>query len=255
MVVYDSLLEAPSNLKESFDWIVAVRRCSGIPILAKALYLVLLRGAANLPDVKNMKGGNVSNVLSDDADYDDWDFDDGANKIIKGSHLPRRGGLTKPTSWVDNVMIKLNLMDEKETEVKMNELYRHLSKASIRIQLILLNLINDSTYVESYGRDVTWDNSCAENPWECADIFISLLIPLCDDLNFIQSECNKRSNLDSKLNGTGQRSVGKMFASVGFNLKDFIPKGTCRDFLKYYEPLKTQLEFLDGIVCKYTVET
>ncbi|GBE59378.1 hypothetical protein, conserved [Babesia ovata] len=254
MAVYCSLLEAPSNLKESLDWMVAVRRCSAIPMLAKTMYIVLLHGTQILPELTNIReGGAPTNVRSEDATSNYQDIAAGHKTITKGAHRSGRDVITKPTSWIDNLLIKLHLMDASEKEVKVNELYRHLAKASTRIQLILLNLTTDSTYVESYDRDVTWENSCAENPLKCAEIFVSFLIPVCDDLHMIQSECNKRHNLDSKLNGTGQRSVGKMLASMGYNVRDFIPEGTCRDFLEYYEALEEPLDFLNSIVHKYTV--
>ncbi|GBE60774.1 hypothetical protein, conserved [Babesia ovata] len=244
MAVHFSLLEAPSNLKESLDWIVAVRRCSAIPMLEKATYTLLLHGTPVLPETASMKEGDMStNVCSEDTKTNCQDIDAESKTITGSTHVADYDVLIKPTLWIENLVMKLYFMDVSAREVKRSDLYRCLAQVSTRIQLTLLNLTKESTYVESYDKTATWRNSCAGNPYKCAEVFVSLLIRVYNNLNLIKRECKRWLNLDSKLNGAGSRAVGDLFASMGYNVKDFIPRGTCRDILKYYETLNGPLMF------------
>ncbi|ORM41113.1 uncharacterized protein BXIN_0447 [Babesia sp. Xinjiang] len=226
MEIHTALTEIPTSLKESLDWVTAIKKCGAATLLAKAVYDFLLHSS---PAV------GVAPTVSSEAELVDASDATKEEGSRPKSHLmgsePR--SLHVPTKWYDPLMVKLHIKKPIQTEVLPEVFLGHVAQSCIGISDMVSHIKKSETYVSSYGPTATWERDCAKDPSVCARIFVSMVAPTHEAFKIIKYYCtNSLHDSSSRIDGTGIFTAGSVFEALGYPLEQLSHEATCGTFDK-----------------------
>ncbi|CDR96269.1 hypothetical protein BBBOND_0301730 [Babesia bigemina] len=248
-MVYYSLTEAPHNLKEGIDWLIALKGTdaeSNIAALGAAVYDFLADkpvGFTKVPVLEEVK--QITKEFMEQEQLKDlwparellWRFDNSANK--HSSYLGR--------NFIVDESDHANIITAHGVETK--DIAQDLTEVVDGCEKFLTQIKSTDLYVSAYNSEATWEASCSENPEDCAAVFVGIAPMLYAGLRSLRSANNtgaleyigikKETNLETILDAMGYeesdlqsdvdrsyilkalRSVNLRMLSTLFNLSGF----------------------------------
>ncbi|GBE62090.1 hypothetical protein, conserved [Babesia ovata] len=174
-MVYDSLTEAPRNLKEGIDWLMALRGKDGeknLAAMGAAVYKFLADkpvGFMEVPALDELK--SISKKFMEKKELRDLPF---VRKLLgkfawkvskRVSSFHKKFGSIAESDW-ENVI---------ETRgVKPEDIAADLAKAVYGCARFLAHIKNPDKYESAYSSNATWDASCAKDPEACAVVLVGV---------------------------------------------------------------------------------
>ncbi|CDR93797.1 hypothetical protein BBBOND_0101260 [Babesia bigemina] len=174
-MVYFTLTQAPRNLKEGIDWLIAVKGDDGmknLKSLGTAVYDFLADkpvGFTEVPALEEVK--RISKEFLEQPELMHQRFVQGLvtrfNKRI-GKQFIKYFRFAIPINESDyaNVVVTRHLLPEKIAE--------NLSNVVTATDLFLDDIKNPDKYKSAYSSEATWDASCSTKPEDCAAILVGI---------------------------------------------------------------------------------
>ncbi|GBE59322.1 hypothetical protein, conserved [Babesia ovata] len=194
-MVYNSLTEAPHNLKEGVDWLMALKgkdADKNLAAMGEALYKFLADkpvGKEELPALEKVKSISKGFLEQPALNYI-WPANEllrRFNKPLSKKHpgfFPRFFGVIFESDY-ENVIQTRGLTAKTIAE--------KLSKAVAGCEKFLDNVKIPDQYASAYSSEATWDASCAEDPEACAVIFVGIAPMLYAGLRSLREASNAQS--------------------------------------------------------------
>ncbi|GBE62163.1 hypothetical protein, conserved [Babesia ovata] len=189
-MVYNSLTEAPRNLKECIDWLIALKGTSkfNTQALGFAVHRILADtsvGLLRVPAIEKVK--RVSKEFLEQKELK-------GRPYVKNLLSRFREPMNKTDSmgfrgiWSDHLSDYENVL--KEDGVKPDDMAKNVTHVVSNCESFLKRIQNPHLYKSAYSSQATWDASCAKNPDACAAVLVGFapmlwvgLVSLWDVIN------------------------------------------------------------------------
>ncbi|GBE59176.1 hypothetical protein, conserved [Babesia ovata] len=174
-MVYNSLTEAPHNLKEGIDWLIALKGTDAEKSLAAmgaALYGFLADkpvGKVELPALENVK--SISKEFMEKQELKGRWF---VKKILRKIKEPigkSRKELDKHFRRIEESDYKNIVMSKCLTAEKITQ---KLGKVVDCCEKFLESIKSPKQYDSAYSSEATWNASCAKDPEACAVVLVGI---------------------------------------------------------------------------------
>ncbi|GBE62101.1 hypothetical protein, conserved [Babesia ovata] len=173
-MVYNSLTEAPRNLKEGIDWLMALKGTSkfNTQALGFAVHRILADtsvGLLRVPAIEKVK--RVSKEFLE-------------QKELKGRPYVKNllSRFREPMNKTDGMELKrmfsvgrsdyVNLV--KSEGIKPEDIAKDLGQILDACEKFLDEIKNPDQYESAYSPEATWAKSCSKSPEACAVIFVGI---------------------------------------------------------------------------------
>ncbi|GBE61042.1 hypothetical protein, conserved [Babesia ovata] len=214
-MVYFSLTDAPRNLKESIDWLMALRGAdaeTNLKALGSAVYDLLADkpvGFTEVPALENVK--RISKEFLEQEELKNEPFVKGLlwrfnNRMKKNYYKYFRFVFHIDKSDYENVVRTRGTVPEKIAE--------NLGKVVHGTETFLDDIKNPDKYRSAYSSEATWDNSCSAKPEACAVVFVGIAPMLCAGLRSLRKTSNNASATWS--NRYAKKHFGEVMKAVGY---------------------------------------
>ncbi|GBE60157.1 hypothetical protein, conserved [Babesia ovata] len=213
-MVYTSLTEAPRNLKEGIDWLIALKGTSkfNMQVLGHAIYNFLVDkpvGTLLIPSLENVK--RLSKEFLEQNELKDLPYvEDLLSKFQKSMHIKSSGAATPsglaPKSDYENIV--------QAKGIKPEEIAKNVGTVVDACEKFLDDIKNPYLYKSSYSPEATWDASCAKNPETCAVILVGIAPMLYVGLHSL-SDANSPALLGRRLPNSRNR-LGVLLTAAGY---------------------------------------
>ncbi|GBE62030.1 hypothetical protein, conserved [Babesia ovata] len=191
-MIYNSLTDAPHNLKECIDWLIALRGTDGesnFQAMGEAVHKFLVDkpvGLTKLPGLDKVK--DISRefigqrVLRAEPFVEDLlkRFNEPMNKQ-KTEYYSSNFGKFDESNYTNVV---------KSRGVTAEEIAEKLAKVTADCEKFLDRLRRPSVYLPSYSSEATWESSCAKDPEACAIVLVGVAPMLYTGLRTLKEESN-----------------------------------------------------------------
>ncbi|CDR97144.1 hypothetical protein BBBOND_0310470 [Babesia bigemina] len=174
-MVYTSLTEAPHNLKEAIDWLMAVKGTDGennLKALGKAVYDVLADkpiGKAELPALEKVKP--IAKKFLEHKDLKGQWF---VRMLMDRYNRP----LNRFTNRVVKSMIYITDSDYKDAikgqRLTAGNIGKKIGEVVDGCGKLLDGVKNHDKYKSAYSSEATWDASCSKDPEACAVVLVGI---------------------------------------------------------------------------------
>ncbi|CDR97956.1 hypothetical protein BBBOND_0404440 [Babesia bigemina] len=189
-MVYKSLTEAPHNLKEGIDWLIAVKgddAANNLMAIGTAVHKFLADkpvGFAEVPALENVK--RISKEFLGKPELkDQWPVNFMLRKF------------NQPMDKNPNIFVKI-FGDVEESDYK--NVIQDKSVSAETIAKDIGDVVNcceqflekvkiPDQYKSAYSSEATWDASCAKDPESCAIILVGIAPMLYAGLNSLMASC------------------------------------------------------------------
>ncbi|GBE58887.1 hypothetical protein, conserved [Babesia ovata] len=240
-MAYTSLTEAPHNLKEGIDWLIALRGTDAeknLKALGEALYKFLADkpiGKKELPALEEVKRISKEFINSPALNYI-WP----ANELLRRFNKPLSkehpgffascfGGRLE--SDYANVVQTKNLTAET--------IAKKLGKVLNGCEKFLEKIKSPDEYKSSYSPEATWEASCSKNPEACAVVLVGIAPMLYTGLR-----CLRKASHDEILRGVtfaACSSLASVLKAVGYERSECCAKISGSYVLKAVDNVKFQM--------------
>ncbi|GBE60409.1 hypothetical protein, conserved [Babesia ovata] len=212
-MVYDSLAEAPRNLKECIDWLIALKGVDPennlLPVGA-ALYDLLADmpvGFTEVPALEKVK--LVSKKFLEKPELKDQPLVKGlldrfANPMSKTGSFARRGK-TLIQSEYENVI--------QTRDAKPETIAKNLGKVVYACEGFLRSIKVSGQYTSAYSSEATWEASCAKDPEACAVVLVGIAPMLYTGLHALRIASKAATN---KFLFDAKHGLGDVVKAVGY---------------------------------------
>ncbi|CDR95213.1 hypothetical protein BBBOND_0203710 [Babesia bigemina] len=174
-MVYNSLTEAPHNVKEGIDWLVALKGDDAeknLVAMGAALYDFLAEkpvGHTHVPALEKVKRVTKT-FMEQEGVKNVWPFKVMLQRFIKPVN-------TNP-SWFSRLFNAVKESDYKNVVktrgLTANTIAGQLSKAVDGCERFLDKIKVPDQYESSYSSEATWEASCSKKPEYCAAVLVGI---------------------------------------------------------------------------------
>ncbi|CDR97587.1 hypothetical protein BBBOND_0400790 [Babesia bigemina] len=173
-MVYNSLTEAPQNLKEAIDWLMALKGDDAkinVAALGAALFSFLADKTVDkmeTPALEEVK--HVTKKFLDQPELRNQWFVGGLVKRYNDLINKSPGGLAKYFRVVDE-------SDEnvvKGKGITAGAIVENLGKVVHGTEIFLDDIKSPGEYESAYSSEATWSKSCTQKPEDCAAVFVGI---------------------------------------------------------------------------------
>ncbi|CDR93916.1 hypothetical protein BBBOND_0102450 [Babesia bigemina] len=214
-MVYNSLTEAPRNLKEGIDWLIALRGTDAkknIIALGSAVYDLL----ADAP-VGNMKLPTLEEVKLITKEFLEKPEIKGrwfASRLLQKFNEPRR----TPNLHFKRLFNKYksdyhNVVQKKELQRKDMGLY--LGRVVYGCDTLVKHMKVPDQYESAYSSEASWDASCSRHPAACAVVFVGIAPMLYAGLYSLKYVTSIA--LTNESNNTVRERLAELLSAVGYD--------------------------------------
>ncbi|GBE61747.1 hypothetical protein, conserved [Babesia ovata] len=218
-MVYNSLIDAPHNLKEGIDWLLALKgkdAKKNLAAMATALHKFLEDkpvGKMELPALEEVK--RISKQFMEQKELKDllpidWVLRKFSDRIDKTSIFYRYfGAVTK--SECDNVI--------QTKGITADDIAKDLVKVVDGCDKFLKHMKIPDQYKSAYSSKATWAKSCAKNPESCAVVLVGIAPMLYAGLRSVWDStivANKNGH-----EGDAEKQLGEVLKAVGYKGPEF----------------------------------
>ncbi|GBE62438.1 hypothetical protein, conserved [Babesia ovata] len=214
-MVYTSLTEAPQNLKEAIDWLIALKGTdaeNNMKAFGDAVYKFLADkpvGYTKLPALEKVKV-ITKEFLEQKELKDMWP----ASELL--------GRFNNPMDKKPNVIVRLlRVVDESDYTniiqtqgVKAEDVAKDLGNVVAGCEKFLDDIKHPDHYESSYSSKATWTKSCAKNPEDCAAVFVGIAPMLYAGLRSLREAGNP--NIFGRVTSNADKLLGKVLKAVGY---------------------------------------
>ncbi|GBE59193.1 hypothetical protein, conserved [Babesia ovata] len=215
-MVYNSLTEAPHNLKEAIDWLMALRGTDAEKSLA-AMGDALYKFLADKP-VGKMKVSALENVKKISKKFM-------GQKALKDQPFVKTllGRFKRNTSKTVSLFHRwFETMAQSDCEnvmevrgVKPEDITVNLAKAVDGCEKFLDDIKIPNQYKSAYSSGATWSSSCARNPEACAVVLVGIAPMLYAGLRSLKETSAEAANRNW-LASYAELKLGKVLTAVGY---------------------------------------
>ncbi|GBE61811.1 hypothetical protein, conserved [Babesia ovata] len=214
-MIFDTLKEAPRNLKEGIDWLIALKEgdaVENVVALGAALHRLLSRypvGFTVLPALENVK--RISQKFLEQPELKDQPF---VSKLL--------GRFKAPLNKKPGVLAKYfgNIMESDYQNViqtrraKPEVVAANVAQVLYGTEKFLEDIKDPKWYNPTYSGRATWDASCAKDPEACAVILVGIAPMLYTGLRSLKdaTEIANKKKPKSK----EEKHLGEILKAVGY---------------------------------------
>ncbi|GBE62664.1 hypothetical protein, conserved [Babesia ovata] len=187
-MAYTSLTEAPRNLKECFDWLVALKGTdpsTNLKAMGAAVYKFLANkpvGYTKVPALEDVK--LITKQFLEQKEIRDNSF----VKKLLGRFKER---LKKDSFYFRRFLYNTNEADLKNMMqyrwADANDIARVILKVVDACETFVETIKNPDSYSPAYSSEATWEASCTEDPEACAVVFVGIAPMLYAGLHALQA--------------------------------------------------------------------
>ncbi|CDR97894.1 hypothetical protein BBBOND_0403820 [Babesia bigemina] len=174
-MVFNSLTEAPHNLKEGIDWLIAVKGTDAgknIAALGDAVHKLLADkpvGYTDVPALEKVK--RISKEFLEQPELvEKWP----ANNVLVKFNKP----IDRKPQFFQKLFRSVDKCDYtnvvKETPLSASTITQKLGKAVNGFEKFLGKITSAEQYESAYSSEATWEKSCSEKPEDCAAVFVGI---------------------------------------------------------------------------------
>ncbi|GBE62553.1 hypothetical protein, conserved [Babesia ovata] len=212
---FDSLTEAPRNLKEGIDWLMALRGTDAernLTAMGAALYNFLADkpvGLMELPALENVKHLSKDFMWQKEL-KDQWPV----NIMLRRFNNPMdktQGKFSETTGFVEESDFE-NVIQTKG--VKPKDIAKDLGNVVDACEKFLRSIKVPDHYISAYSREATWEASCSKDPEACAVVFVGIAPMLYAGLNALMATCIAAFFRGS--NSTGYNNMREVLRALGY---------------------------------------
>ncbi|GBE59612.1 hypothetical protein, conserved [Babesia ovata] len=174
-MAYNSLTEAPHNLKEGIDWLMAVKGTDAeknLKAVGEAIHHLLKRhpvGLTVLPSLENVK--YFSQRFMKKQEFRDLPF---VKELLERYKAP----MNKNPKRLPTISMGKNESDYKNVVrawgLTAKKVADKVSRAVDACEKFLEDVKLPDQYKSAYSSEATWDASCAQDPEACAVVFVGI---------------------------------------------------------------------------------
>ncbi|GBE62058.1 hypothetical protein, conserved [Babesia ovata] len=237
-MVYTSLTEAPHNLKEGIDWLIALKGKNAgksMEALGDALHKFLADkpvGKMQVPALENVK--KISKEFMEQEEVKDlWP----ASELLVRFNKPMNRNLSGFAKFFNNADLSDHHNVVKIRRVKPTDIAKKVSELVGGCEKFLEKIKVSDKYKSAYSSEATWDASCANDPEACAVVFVGIAPMLYTGLRSLKHASNTdplvRLRLKKKNN-----SFARVFKAAGYNETE------CRDKISGSDVFKALQKFV-----------
>ncbi|GBE62191.1 hypothetical protein, conserved [Babesia ovata] len=219
-MVYNSLTEAPRNLKECIDWLVALKGTSkfNTQALGFALYKFLVDkpvGTLLIPSLEKVK--RLSKEFLEHEDL--------RNRSYVKDLLSRFKEPMNKDHYRLRAMVSDNTESDYENFVKSrgftaDDIARNVRAIVSNCEIILENVKNPDQYNSAYSSEATWAASCSKNPEACAVILVGIAPMLYAGIESLRDETEYANRTEQSETDKDFRKVLKALGYVEPEYRD-----------------------------------
>ncbi|GBE58740.1 hypothetical protein, conserved [Babesia ovata] len=204
-MVFNSLTDAPRNLKEGIDWLMALRGTDAEKNLASmgaALYDFLVDKPVGFTEVSALE--NVKTISKEFLERPEL------REMWPASELLGRFNNPVKTQNIDHLKYPFPINDSDYANIVRarsavpEKIAKDLGKIVDGCETFLDDIVLPEQYVSAYSPEATWDASCAKDPRACAAIFVGVAPMLYAGLYYLRRTSNP-ANLKRELSKEGKR--------------------------------------------------
>ncbi|CDR97340.1 hypothetical protein BBBOND_0312430 [Babesia bigemina] len=212
-MVYNSLTEAPHNLKEGIDWLIAVKGTaakSNLAAMGAAVHKFLVDkpvGHTVVPALEVVKL-NVKDFM-DQNELKNMPY---VKELRSRYSSPvRKYGTPFFIHRADESIYK-NIV--KTRKMRPDIITNKVTDVVYGCEKFLNTIKVDNKYESAYSSEATWEKSCSEKPEDCAAVFVGIAPMLCAGLRSLRiaSDSGSLSCL-----GKSKTNVGNILSALGYN--------------------------------------
>ncbi|CDR95723.1 hypothetical protein BBBOND_0208770 [Babesia bigemina] len=221
-MVYKSLTEAPHNLKEAVDWLIALKGADAeknLAAMGAAVHKFLADkpvGSMNVPGLEEVKL-ITKEFLKNPALKEMWPTQSVLrrfNEVIN----KEPGTLSRWFGDVYDSDYKNVIQTKGLTPVTIA---KKLSKAVDGCEKFLEDVKHPEQYESAYSSEATWEKSCSEKPEACAVVLVGIAPMFYAGLRSLKVAC-KVAQLAPKLRVyVPSSSVGSLLLASGYQEKQW----------------------------------
>ncbi|GBE60133.1 hypothetical protein, conserved [Babesia ovata] len=215
-MVYNSLTEAPHNLKEGIDWLMALRgtdAAKNLSAIGEAIHKFLADkpvGFTEVPALEKVK--SISKEFLVQKGLKDQKIVKRVLDMINGSVDENPGVIAKAFSLVP----KSDYQNVVQTRgVKPEAIAKNLGKVVGGCEKFLDRIKTPDQYKSAYSSGATWDASCAKDPEACAVVLVGIAPMLYTGLSSLRVACNEEALAYAQF-GNKRSSLGEILEAVGY---------------------------------------
>ncbi|GBE58857.1 hypothetical protein, conserved [Babesia ovata] len=213
-MVYTSLTEAPHNLKEGIDWLVALKGTdaeANVKGLGAAVYKFLANkpvGFTEVPALEEVK--LISKEFLEQPELKDmWYVKDMLGKfnepMDKDNTLYRWFGALAESDYENIIKVR---------GLTADAMVKNVSDVVDGCEKFLENIKAPDQYKSAYSSDATWDASCAEDPKACAVVLVGIAPMLFTGLRSLIDVTGVANRTTPAFRG--EKNLGKLLKAVGY---------------------------------------
>ncbi|GBE59123.1 hypothetical protein, conserved [Babesia ovata] len=238
-MVFNSLTEAPHDLKEGIDWLIALKGSdakNNLAAMGAALYDLLADkpvGFTELPALENVK------LISKDFL---------AKPELKGQWFVRRlqsrfnRRMNKDSHRRGKPMMYLTDSDYnnavKGKDLTAETIAKDLGEVVDGCEKFLDDIKTPGKYKSAYSSEATWDASCAKDPEACAVVLVGIAPMLFVGLRSLFDAASVKGTLCM---GSNNRVSEKVLNAVGYEVPQRRTEIIRSDFLKALDAVSFEM--------------
>ncbi|GBE59261.1 hypothetical protein, conserved [Babesia ovata] len=214
-MVYSSLAEAPRNLKEAIDWLMAVKGTDAevnLKAVGAAVYNFLADksfGKVEIPDLEKVR--LISKKFMEKPDIKDHWF---VQKLLEK--------LNEPTHKTQKTANALRCISKT--------MLKNLARGAYALEAFLNDIKHPDLYISAYSPEATWGKSCAKNPEDCIVVFVGMVPMLWSGIHYMLSTC-KDANM-RRPPSLEDKHMREVLRAVGYSYPQWRPDIRGSDFVK-----------------------
>ncbi|GBE58841.1 hypothetical protein, conserved [Babesia ovata] len=217
-MVYNSLTEAPRNLKECFDWLVALNGSSkfNTQALGFAVYNFLVDkpvGTLLIPSLEKVK--RLSKEFLEQKELKNRPYvEELLSKYKEPVNKQSRSikhFLGDYESDYKNVV--------KRSGVKPDDIAENVARIASSSKMSVMLIGTPDQYESAYSSEATWDASCSKDPEACAVIFVGIAPMLYAGLQSLWDETTPKFSGSETPIETNR--MGKLMKALGFTEPEY----------------------------------
>ncbi|CDR97877.1 hypothetical protein BBBOND_0403650 [Babesia bigemina] len=190
-MVYNTLTEAPRNLKEGIDWLLAVKRNdgeNGLLAMGAAVYNFLADKPVGKTEVPALEA--VKLISKEFLEQPELRNDQLVKDILEKFIRPMN---TKP-SWLSKMFNHVEESDYTNVVVSRgvspDDIAQDVTEVVNGCEHFLEKIIVLEKYSSAYSSEATWEKSCSEKPEDCAAVFVGIAPMLYAGLGYLKTSSN-----------------------------------------------------------------
>ncbi|GBE60773.1 hypothetical protein, conserved [Babesia ovata] len=241
-MVYNSLTEAPHNLKEGIDWLIALKGddpVTNIKAMGAAVYNFLADkpvGKLELPALEEVK--RISKEFLEQKEFEDnCFFNELLDRFKKRMKKQKPGFFARQFEYV----YKSDYENIIQTGgVTADAIIKNVAKVVRVTERFLKSIQVADKYESAYSSEATWDASCAKDPEACAVVLVGIAPMLYTGILYLQYRCFRAI----KLGGPGsveEKRLANALEALGYKKSEQNAKMGVSDILRAFSCVDIEL--------------